>query len=134
MRYMLDTNICIFAIKKRPEGVLVHLKSHTPEEICISSVTYGELCHGVEKSQAVMRNRLALTMFLSHIAILPFDDSAAQEYGKVRAALEKNGVPIDPLDTQIAAHAKSLGLTLVTNNTREFQRVEELRIEDWAAV
>ncbi len=65
MRYMLDTNICIFAIKKRPEGVLAHLKSHTPEEICISSVTYGELCHGVEKSQDVMRNRLALTMFLS---------------------------------------------------------------------
>ena len=132
MRYMLDTNICIFAIKKRPEGVLAHLKSHTPEEICISSVTYGELCHGVEKSQAVMRNRLALTMFLSHIAILPFDDSAAQEYGKVRAALEKSDIPIGPLDTQIAAHAKSLGLTLVTNNTREFQRVEELRIEDWA--
>lgn len=131
--YMLDTNICVFAIKKRPEKVLSRLKAHKPEEICISSVTYGELCYGVEKSQALMRNRLALTMFLSPISILPFNDSAAQEYGKVRSALEKKGTPIGSLDTMIAAHAKSLNMTLVTNNTREFQRVDGLNVEDWTA-
>lgn len=131
--YMLDTNICIFAIKKRPEKVLAHLQAHRPSEICISSITYAELCHGVEKSQAKDRNLLALTLFLSSISILPFDGSAAQEYGKVRAALEQQGTPIGPLDSLIAAHAKSLGMILVTNNTREFRRVEGLNIEDWAA-
>lgn len=131
--YMLDTNICIFAIKKRPEKVLAHLQAHRPSEICISSITYAELCHGVEKSQAKDRNLLALTLFLSSISILPFDGSAAQEYGKVRAALEQQGTPIAPLDSLIAAHAKSLDMTLVTNNTREFRRVEGLKIEDWAA-
>lgn len=130
--YMLDTNICIFAIKKRPEKVLARLQTHKPSEICISSITYAELCHGVEKSQAKARNRLALTLFLSAINIMPFDELAANEYGKVRAALEANGTPIGPLDTQIAAHAKALNITLVTNNTREFQRVEGLHIEDWA--
>ena len=130
--YMLDTNICIFAIKKRPEVVLAHLQAHKPAEICISSITYGELCHGVEKSQAQARNRLALTLFLSSISILPFDETAASEYGKIRAALELSGPPIGLLDTLIAAHAKSLGMTLVTNNTREFKRIEGLEIEDWA--
>ena len=130
--YMLDTNICIFAIKKRPVTILANLQTHKPSDICISSITYAELCHGVEKSQARDRNRLALTMFLSNISIIPFDESVAMEYGRVRAALEKNGTPIGPLDTQIAAHAKSLGMTLVTNNTREFGRVKGLMIEDWA--
>jgi tRNA(fMet)-specific endonuclease VapC len=115
--YMLDTNICIFAIKKRPEKVLARLQTHKPSEICISSITYAELCHGVEKSQAKARNRLALTLFLSAINIMPFDELAANEYGKVRAALlEANGTPIGLLDTQIAAHAKALNMTLVTNN------------------
>ena len=132
--YMLDTNICIFAIKKRPANVLSHLQAHKPAEICISSITYAELCYGVEKSQAQARNRLALTLFLSAINILPFDENAALEYGRVRAALEQNGTPIGPLDTQIAAHAKALGMTLVTNNTREFQRVDGLTIEDWATM
>ena len=130
--YMLDTNICIFAIKKRPEIVLAHLQAHRPAEICISSITYAELCHGVAKSQAKGRNRLALTLFLSSISILPFDGAAALEYGNIRAALEQHGTPIGPLDTLIAAHAKSLNMTLVTNNTREFQRVKGLIIEDWA--
>ena len=129
--YMLDTNICIFAIKKRPENVLNRLQSHATSEICISSITYGELCHGVEKSQARERNQLALTLFLSSISILPFNEASAQEYGAVRASLEKKGTPIGPLDTQIAAHAKCLGLTLVTNNIREFIRVEGLLVEDW---
>ena len=130
--YMLDTNICIFAIKKNT-AVLAQLKSHSPSEICISSITYGELCCGVEKSQAQARNRLALTLFLSSIAIFPFDETAALEYGQVRAILEKNGTPIGPLDSLIAAHAKALDITLVTNNTREFLRVKGLKVEDWTA-
>lgn len=131
--YMLDTNICIFVIKKRPEKVLSHLQAHRPSEICISSITYAELCHGVEKNQAKDRNRLALTLFLSSISILPFDEAASLEYGRVRARLEQRGTPIGPLDSLIAAHARSLHMTLVTNNTREFRRVEGLSIEDWVS-
>ena len=87
--------------------------------------------HGVEKGQAVERNRMAITLFLSAISILPFDHYAAEEYGKVRAELEQKGTPIGPMDTLIAGHARAENLILVTNNTREFFRVENLRIEDW---
>lgn len=131
MRYMLDTNMCIFAIKKKTENIIRNITSHDPEELCISSITYAELMHGVEKSQAKNRNHLALMMFLSNIQIVFFDDKAAEIYGAIRAELEKKGTPIGPMDMLIAAHAKSLGLIVVTNNTREFQRVEELQVEDW---
>ena len=131
MRYMLDTNICIFIIKNKPESVLQRFLKQEPEEICISSITYAELVYGVEKSQAVERNRLALTLFLSPISILEFDSRAAQEYGRIRASLERKGTPIGPMDMLIAGHAKSLGLTLVTNNKKEFERVAGLNIEDW---
>ena len=132
MRYMLDTNICIYAIKHKPETVIKHLNEHDPSEICISSVTYAELVHGVCKSAAVERNRLALALLLSNIEILPFGASAAERYGEVRAELEKAGTPIGPLDTMIAGHAKSLDLTLVTNNVKEFVRVRDLSVENWA--
>lgn len=132
MRYMLDTNICIYAIKHKPPQVIQNFLRHDPDELCISSITYGELMHGVEKSQAVERNRVAITMFLSAIAILPFDYSAAEEYGKIRADLERKGTPIGPMDMLIAGHARAEGLILVTNNTREFFRVEDLTVEDWA--
>ena len=132
MKYMLDTNICIYIIKKKPEKVICELHKHSPNEICISSVTYAELVHGVEKSQAVEKNRLALTMLLSNIAIMDFDVGAANCYGKIRADLEKKGTPIGPLDMMIAGHAMSLGYTVVTNNTREFSRVDKLKIENWA--
>ena len=131
MKYMLDTNICIYAIKHKPPQVIQNFLRHDPDELCISSVTYGELMHGVEKSQAVERNRVAITMFLSAIAILPFDYSAAEEYGKVRADLERRGTPIGPMDMLIAGHARAERLILVTNNTREFFRVEDLTVEDW---
>lgn len=131
MRYMLDTNICIFIIKNKPESVIKKFMEHEPVDICISSITYAELLHGVEKSVAREKNRMALTLLLSEIQIIPFDDSAAQVYGVVKADLQKKGTPIGPLDTLIAAHAKSLNYTLVTNNTREFVRVEGLRLEDW---
>lgn len=131
MKYMLDTNICIHVIKHRPEAVIRNFLKHDPNELCISSITYAELMHGVEKSQDVERNRVAITLFLSAISILDFDNYAAEEYGKIRADLERKGTPIGPMDTLIAAHARAEDLTLVTNNTREFDRVEGLDVENW---
>ena len=133
MKYMLDTNICIYAIKHKPPEVIKNFLKHNPEDICVSSITYGELMHGVEKSQAVERNRAAITLFLSSISILPFDNYAAEESGKVRADLERKGTPIGPMDMLIAGHARSERLILVTNNTREFFGVEDLdlEVEDW---
>lgn len=131
MKYMLDTNICIYAIKHKPPEVIKNFIKHDPDHICVSSITYSELMHGVEKSQAMERNRAAITLFLSSISILPFDNYAAEEYGKVRAELERKGTPIGPMDMLIVGHARSERLILVTNNTREFVRVENLEIEDW---
>lgn len=131
MKYMLDTNICIYAIKRKPQEVIKKVLSHSPKELCISSITYAELLHGVEKSQFPEKNRIALTLFLSAISILPFDKCAAESYGKVRADLERKGTPIGPMDTLIAGHAKSLDMVVVTNNVREFARVNDLKIEDW---
>ena len=131
MRYMLDTNICIYAIKHKPEKVFQKLQEVEPEDVCVSSVTYAELVHGVEKSVAVEKNRLALSMLLANIEILDFDVDAADCYGKIRADLEKKGTPIGPLDMMIAGHAQSLGYTVVTNNAKEFSRVMNLKIENW---
>ncbi|MDE6662704.1 MAG: type II toxin-antitoxin system VapC family toxin [Lachnospiraceae bacterium] len=131
MKYMLDTNICIYAIKHKPDTVIRKFLSHDPEELCISAITYAELMHGVEKSIAVERNRIAMSLFLSPITILQFDERAAEEYGRIKAELEKKGTPIGPMDTLIASHAKSRGLIIVTNNTREFNRVVGLTVEDW---
>ena len=131
MKYMLDTNICIYAIKQEPEVVLQKILKHHPSDICISSITYAELMHGVEKSQLADRNRAAIMFFISTIDILDFDVYAAEEYGKIRADLERKGTPIGPLDMLIAAHAKAEKLIIVTNNTREFLRVDGLEVEDW---
>lgn len=132
MKYMLDTNICIYAIKHKPEAVIQRFLRHDPEEMCISAVTYAELMHGVEKSRAVEKNRIAISLFLSPITVLEFHALAAEEYGKIRAQLERKGTPIGSMDLLIAGHARSEGLILVTNNTREFERVEGLRVENWA--
>lgn len=131
MRYMLDTNICIYAIKHKPEQVLLRLQEHDPAEICISSVTYAELMHGVQKSQAVDKNRLALALLLANIDILNFDAAAAESYGEIRAELEKQGTPIGPLDMMIAGHARSLNHIVVTNNIKEFSRIKGLKLEKW---
>lgn len=132
MKYMLDTNICIYAIKQEPEVVLQKILKHHPSDICISSITYAELMHGVEKSQAKDKNRLALTLLLSPIKIVNFDSHAAEEYGKIKADLQSQGKIIGPMDLLIASHAKSKGLTIVTNNTKEFKRVNHLNVEDWS--
>ena len=132
MRYMLDTNICIYVIKHKPEKVFQKLQEVDPEEVCVSSVTYAELVHGVEKSAAVEKNRLALSILFANIEILDFDVDAANCYGKIGAGLEKKGTPIGPLDMMIAGHAMSKGYIVVTNNVKEFSRVRNLKIENWA--
>ena len=132
MRYMLDTDICVYIIKQRSESVLRNLRENMDEGIAISAITLAELECGVQKSANPGKNTLALNQVLSILSVLPFDDMAAYEYGKVRADLERKGTPIGPLDTQIASHAKALGMIIVTNNVREFSRVEGLAIENWA--
>lgn len=131
MRYMLDTNICIYTIKHKPEKVFQRLQEIDPEDICVSSVTYAELVHGVEKSAAVEKNRVALLMLLANIEILNFDVDAADCYGKIKADLDKKGTPIDSLDMMIAGHAMSMGYAVVTNNVKEFSRVQDLILENW---
>ncbi len=131
MRYMLDTNICIYLIKKKPAGVVRRLQSLQISDVSLSSITLGELEYGVEKSQRPEQNRWALMEFLSPLDILSFDDDAAQRYGKLRSRLERSGNLIGPMDLLIAAHALSLGAVLVTNNASEFRRVEELTVENW---
>lgn len=131
MKYMLDTNICIYAIKNKPEKILNTLKEKMNDGICISAITLAELAHGVEKSAARDKNRAALLRFLTILTVLPFDDLAAAKYGEVCADLQRKGTPIGTMDMLIAAHAKSEGLILVTNNTREFERVQGLTLENW---
>ncbi len=131
MIYMLDTNICIYVINSRPAIVLERFRLERLGDIVISSVTAAELAFGVAKSGSV-RNRQALEMFLSTLEILPFDESAIWHYGDLRTDLERRGQPIGTLDTMIAAHALTTNTILVTNNTREFERVPRLRLENWA--
>ena len=130
--YMLDTNICIYAIKNRPEIVLKRIQDNLDQGMCLSSLTVAELWHGIEKSAFPGKNKRAFLNFSVPFDILAFDDQAAIEYGKICADLQKKGTPIGTMDTLIAAHAKANGLTLVTNNVREFERVQSLKVENWA--
>lgn len=130
MSYMLDTNICIYLINKRPEQVLERLEAQEPGSVCLSAVTASELAYGVAKTGS-SRNRTKLEEFLLPFEIVPFDLECAWRYGDVRSELERRGTPIGPLDMQIAAHALTLDRTLVTNNTGEFRRVKGLSIENW---
>lgn len=131
IRYMLDTNMIAYAKNKRPVCVLQKLQMHDPSEICISSITMAELEFGIFNSSKPAQNRIALMMFLSNIAILPFDSAAAFEYGEIRSHLKTNGIIIGGNDMLIAAHTRALNLILVTHNTREFSRVPKLTLEDW---
>jgi tRNA(fMet)-specific endonuclease VapC len=132
MECMLDTNICIYLIKKKPQGVLKKLLEYKMSEVCISSITVAELDYGVEKSSLPEQNRDALNEFLAPFEIMPFDDRAAEAYGRIRAYLERKGTPIGSMDMLIAAHAQSLGVPLVTNNVKEFKRVPHLQVHNWA--
>ena len=131
MKYMLDTNICIYIIKKKPEGLLAKLKAAIDEGVSISAITLAELEHGIAMSAYPEKNADALVQFLSVIEVLPFDAIAAYAYGAVRAGLQRKGTPIGQMDMLIAAHATAAGCIIVTNNTREFNRVDGLVVEDW---
>lgn len=130
LKYLLDTNIVIYVIKQRPLQVLDIFNLHHGR-MAISSITLAELAHGAEKSSDVARNTAVVEDFASRLTVLPYDDKAAWQYGSIRAALEKQGQPIGINDLHIAALARSNGLTLVTNNLREFERVPGLLLENW---
>jgi tRNA(fMet)-specific endonuclease VapC len=131
MKLLLDTNICIFIIKQQPATVLKHFLEHQVGDIGISSITLSELRYGVAKSNHREKNSNALDEFIIPLEVVSFDEGAAHIYGEIRATLEKAGTPIGSMDMLIAAHAISLGIPLVTNNTREFVRIPALNVIDW---
>ncbi len=131
MKYMLDTNICIYLIKKKTEKLLKCLIKQKPEDVVLSSITVAELHYGVQKSRHKKQNSEALRYFLEPFEIMPFDKTASEAYGKIRAELELSGKPIGSMDLLIGAHALSLGVTLITNNVREFKRIRGLKVIDW---
>ena len=132
MHYLLDTDICIYLIKKRPPEVLDRFTQHSPQDVAISIITLFELEYGVEKSQYPQRSRDALTKFLLPLNVINLDRSSATEAAIIRAQLEKKGLPIGPYDLLIAGLARSRDMTLVTNNIKEFERVDDLHLENWA--
>ena len=131
MKVMLDTNICIAIIKRKPPQALKRFTAYKVGEIGISSVTLAELEFGVAKSRHSEKNQAALEEFVLPLEIASFDRDAARAYGRVRAILENKGTPIGALDMMIGAHALVLGVTLSTNNTREFARIKGLTVVDW---
>lgn len=131
LKYMLDTNICIFTIKKRPAIVRERFKQHH-SQLCISSVTWMELVFGTERSAYPEHNLSIAEGLAARLERLDYDTNAANHTGQLRAELAQAGTPIGPYDQMIAGHARSRGLILVTNNTREFERVPGLRVADWA--
>jgi len=134
MSYLLDTNICIYIIKKQPAVILQRVQSRQPGDIAISTITLAELEYGAARSRYPDRNRVALLQFALAFTILDFDQRAATEYGRIRSLLESKGRPIGPMDLLLAAQAKSQNLILVTNNEKEFRRIDGLRVENWAKV
>ncbi len=130
LRYMLDTNIAIYVIKRRPQEALAQF-NRAAGRMCISAVTLAELLHGVEKSSKPEHNLRQVEDFVSRLMVIDYDARAASHYGEIRADLERRGMPIGVNDLHIAAHARSEGLILVTNNLREFERVSGLRVENW---
>lgn len=133
MKCLLDTNICIYLIKKKPLDVLQKFNAYQVGEIGLSAITVSELQFGVQKSRYPTRNQGALEQFLTPLTIVDFDRDAAIAYGQLRAELERRGQPIGSLDMLIAAHALSLDVILVTNNTREFSRVPKLKVTNWVS-
>jgi tRNA(fMet)-specific endonuclease VapC len=131
MKLLLDTNICIYIIKQQSVAVLKHFLEYQVGDIGISSITLSELRFGVAKSTNSEKNAEALDEFIIPLEVVPYDDAAAQAYGEIRAILEKAGTPIGSMDMLIAAHAVSLEIPLVTNNTREFLRVPSITLVDW---
>ena len=133
MRYMLDTNICIYAIRRSHPEMLRDFSRHA-EDLCVSSITFAELRFGSEHSARRDANLEELSRFIDAVPVVPFDPTAAVHFGELKAHVFKAGTPIGPLDLLIGAHARSLDMTLVTNNRREFDRIPGLRVENWAEV
>jgi tRNA(fMet)-specific endonuclease VapC len=130
LKYMLDTNIVIYVLKRRPLEMLEIFNRHAGQ-VCLSAITHAELLHGAEKSVKPEHNIRMVEDFISRVEVLEYGSKAASHYGEIRANLERNGTPIGVNDLHIAGHARCEGLTLVTNNLREFERVEALRLENW---
>lgn len=129
LRYMLDTNICIYTIKRRPREILVTFNQHAGQ-MCISTITLAELLHGAEKSQQVERNLRIVEDFVSRLEVVEYSSDAAAHYGEIYASLQKQGLVIGVNDMHIAAHARSRGNIVITNDS-DFERVEGLRVENW---
>jgi tRNA(fMet)-specific endonuclease VapC len=130
LKYLLDTNIIIYTMKNRPTQVRELFKRHN-DQICISTITLGELVYGAEHSQQTERNLTDIETMVARLEVLPFDNKAAYHFGQIRAELYRVGYPIGPYDMMIAGQARSSGLTLVTNNIKEFRRVPGLVLENW---
>jgi len=130
LKYMLDTNIVIYTVKNRPSHVRETFKQHEGQ-MCISSVSLGELIYGAERSAQTERNLADINGLIARMEVAAFEDHASEHFGQLRAELYKAGQPIGPYDMMIAGHARSMGLILVTNNTQEFERVPGLRLENW---
>lgn len=133
MKYLLDTNICIYIIKGRPREVIEHITSMEADQIALSSITLAELFYGVATSVHREKNHQALVQFTSAFDIIPFDDNDAEVYGLLRAGIERKGQTIGPYDLQIAAQAITRDYVLVTNNTKEFARIPQLVLENWVS-
>jgi len=133
MIYLLDTNICIYIINKKPPAVVKRIQTKLPEQIAISSITLAELEYGIVRSRYPDRNRIALLEFLIPFMILDFDQMASVVYGWIRSFLESKGKLIVPMDLLLAAQAKSRNMILVTNNEKEFNRIDGLQTENWAS-
>jgi tRNA(fMet)-specific endonuclease VapC len=130
LTYLLDTNICIYVMKTYPQNLREKFNA-LAEQLCISSITLGELHYGAEKSARRELNLMAIEQFVARLEVLAFGNKAAAHYGQVRAELERAGTPCGPHDMQIGAHARSEGLIVVTNNRKEFDRMSGLRVENW---
>lgn len=131
MTYLLDTCICIYLIRQKSSEIKQKFDFFSVGDLCVSSITESELRYGAEKSTDPNKNHRKLDQFFLTLPVIPFSHEAAVKYGKIRAVLEKSGTPIGPYDLLIAAHAMSLDLILVTNNTKEFSRIPSLILEDW---
>ena len=132
IKYLIDTNICIYIMNKRPIGIIHKFKQFEVGEIGVSTITVSELQYGVVKSKNRKLNKQRVEDFLSPLEIIPYDEIAANTYGDIRNKLEKRGESIGPLDMLIAAHALSRNLVLITNNEKEFKRVKNLKVKNWA--
>ena len=133
MKYLIDTNICIYLMNQHPPQVLEKFRKVGVGEIAVSSVTVSELYYGAQKSKKIKQNIKRIEEFIYPFDVLSYDESASREYGKIRAYLERKGQVIGPLDILIAAHALSMNLILITNNIKEFRRVKSLPVENWVA-